>query len=263
MKDLIPDALSLLAHRRCSYIWSAKHQVKLERDLWLSVMRHQRDLGLRGMTLEVIRDYEKVKDDIDLVSIREREYVTRHDVKARIEEFNALAGHEKAHLGMTSADIVDNISLVKMREALLDLSDRWTLPELAPVARSLPFRGIKGPVGTQQDMADLLGLEEARELDQRVARDFGFRQVLQAVPQVYHRSIDLRVVTAVHSAVVNASADVGPVRHLLSGYVAMVSGYQGDTWNEGDVSQSVVRRVALPGMFLAADVALLLAQTRR
>ena len=34
---------------------------------------------------------------------------TRHDVKARIEEFNALAGVEKIHIGLTSRDLTENI----------------------------------------------------------------------------------------------------------------------------------------------------------
>ena len=33
----------------------------------------------------------------------------------------------------------------------------------------------------------------------------------------------------------------------------MLSGSAGDQWNEGDVSCSVIRRVALPGAFFAAD----------
>jgi adenylosuccinate lyase len=37
------------------------------------------------------------------------------------------------------------------------------------------------------------------------------------------------------------------LRHVLTGHLAMVSGVSGDQWNEGDVSCSVVRRVALPG----------------
>ena len=48
----------------------------------------------------------------------------------------------------------------------------------------------------------------------------------------------------------NASADF---HHVLNGYGAMLTGISGDQWNEGDVSCSVVRRVALPGAFFAVD----------
>jgi adenylosuccinate lyase len=40
---------------------------------------------------------------------------------------------------------------------------------------------------------------------------------------------------------------------ILRGYASMVGELAGDQWNEGDVSCSVVRRVALPDAFYAAD----------
>jgi adenylosuccinate lyase len=43
---------------------------------------------------------------------------TRHDVKARIEEFNALAGVEKIHIGLTSRDLTENIELIQIKAAL-------------------------------------------------------------------------------------------------------------------------------------------------
>jgi adenylosuccinate lyase len=40
---------------------------------------------------------------------------------------------------------------------------------------------------------------------------------------------------------------------VLRGHLSMVSELAGDQWNEGDVSCSVVRRVALPDAFFATD----------
>jgi adenylosuccinate lyase len=40
---------------------------------------------------------------------------------------------------------------------------------------------------------------------------------------------------------------------VLRGYLSMVGELAGDQWNEGDVSDSVVRRVALPDAFFATD----------
>lgn len=70
-------------------LWSPEHKVKLERRLWLAVLRAQRDLGIE-VPETAVADYERVVEQVDLASIAEREKVTRHDVKARIEEFNAL-----------------------------------------------------------------------------------------------------------------------------------------------------------------------------
>jgi adenylosuccinate lyase len=50
-------------------------------------------------------------------------------VKARIEEFNALAGVEKIHIGMTSRDLTENIELIQIRDGL-NLIRRRTLETL-------------------------------------------------------------------------------------------------------------------------------------
>ena len=93
-------------------IWTPENKIRAERRLWLAVMEAQADLGVSfgdDDPEQVLADYQAVLDDVDLDSIAEREAVTRHDVKARIEEFNALAGHEHIHKGMTSRDLTENI----------------------------------------------------------------------------------------------------------------------------------------------------------
>ena len=103
--------MSLLASRYASAqmreIWSPESKIISERKLWIAVMRAQSKLG-HAIPDSVIADYEKVLTKVDLVSIDAREKQTRHDVKARIEEFNALAGHEAIHAGMTSRDLTEN-----------------------------------------------------------------------------------------------------------------------------------------------------------
>ncbi len=73
-------------------IWSPRRKVVAERELWLAVLEAQRDLGL-DVDPGVVADYRAVIDTVDLDAIAERERSTRHDVKARIDEFCALAGH--------------------------------------------------------------------------------------------------------------------------------------------------------------------------
>ena len=70
-----------------------------------------------------------------------------------------------------------------------------------------PLRGIKGPVGTAADQLDLLDGDEAlAELEQRVAAHLGFSRVLSSVGQVYPRSLDLDVVSALAQVVAAPSA---------------------------------------------------------
>lgn len=256
--------------------WSPAWQVIEERYLWLRILRFQTDQGVFDHVWDLkdkIRAYEQVVTTVDLRNIEIRERVTRHDVKARIEEFNHLASmhyygwgspHESLeliHTGMTSADVVDNISLIRIHKLLgwLEglaqgrLTDSTvTADRLTALQARLPFRGIKGPVGTQQDQADLMGGEAAQELDRFLAECYGFQEVLNSVGQVYPRSIDLDV----SSTLLSMPEMRQPWRTVAAGYTMMCASYSGDQWNEGDVSTSVVRRVALPGVLMCADIAL-------
>jgi adenylosuccinate lyase len=319
-------------------IWSPEHKVVLERQLWIAVLRAQRDLGV-AVPDGVVEAYEKVVDDVDLASIAERERVTRHDVKARIEEFSALAGHEHIHKGMTSRDLTENVEQLQVRSSLQLIRQRMvaTLARLgrlavehealvmtgrshnvaaqattlgkrfATVADEMlvalarvddllaryPLRGVKGPMGTAQDMLDLLHGDAGRleELERRVAEHLGFAHVLTSVGQVYPRSLDFDVVSALVQVVAGPSNLATTIRLMaghelvtegfkegqvgssamphkmntrscervnglavvLRGHLSMVSELAGDQWNEGDVSCSVVRRVALPDAFFATD----------
>lgn len=337
-----PVITNVLAQRYASSelrtLFSAENKVVLERKLWIAVMRAQRELGI-DVPVAAIEAYERVVEQVDLGSIRARERVTRHDVKARIEEFCALAGHEHAHKGMTSRDLTENVEQLQMRDGLVIIRARMVtaLARLAELAAqhattvmagrshnvpaqattlgkrfanageellqalsrieallaAYPLRGLKGPVGTQQDQLDLLGDDAAKvqKLEAAVARHLGFSAMLTNVGQVYPRSLDFDVVTALLQAVAGPSSLATTIRlmagqelvtegfkagqvgssamphkmntrsceringfkHILAGYVTMLSGLAGDQWNEGDVSCSVVRRVALPDAFFAAD----------
>ncbi len=319
-------------------IWSPEHKIVLERQLWIAVLKAQRDLGV-DVPDGVVEAYEAVVDQVDLASIAARERVTRHDVKARIEEFSALAGHEHIHKGMTSRDLTENVEQLQIRASLLLVRDRVvaTLARLARLATEhearvmagrshnvaaqattlgkrfatvademlvgldrledliarYPLRGIKGPVGTAQDMLDLLDGSSAKlaDLEERVAAHLGFEHVLTSVGQVYPRSLDFDVVSALVQVVsgpanlattirlmagielvtegfaegqVGSSAmphkmntrsceRVNGLAVVLRGHLSMVSELAGDQWNEGDVSCSVVRRIALPDAFFATD----------
>jgi adenylosuccinate lyase len=156
-----------------------------------------------------------------------------------------------------------------------------------------PLRGVKGPVGTQQDLLDLLGGDPAQvdEMERRVAAHLGFHRGLEAVGQVYPRSLDLDVVAAYlqaasgpasfavtlrlmagaglategflpgqvgssampHKQNARSSERITALTHILGGHLTMVTALVGDQWNEGDVSCSAVRRVALPDASFAVD----------
>ncbi|HLL65147.1 MAG TPA: adenylosuccinate lyase [Micromonosporaceae bacterium] len=338
-KPAIPDVLAArYASRELVELWTPEAKVRAERRLWIAVLQAQRDLGV-PVPDGVVQAYAAVVDRVDLASIAERERVTRHDVKARIEEFSALAGHEHIHKGMTSRDLTENVEQTQVRASLVLIRERMaaTLARLAGLAvehdslvlvgRShnvpaqattlgkrfasaaeelllayervdnlldrYPLRGIKGPVGTAADQLDLFDGDAAKlaELERRVAGHLGFARVLDSVGQVYPRSLDFDVLSALAQAAAGPSSLATTIRLMagqelvtegfragqvgssamphkmntrscervnglaviVRGYLSMVGELAGDQWNEGDVSCSVVRRVALPDAFFALD----------
>lgn len=338
MASSIPNVLAgRYASASMVDVWSPEAKIVLERELWLAVAAAQIDLGL-DIPAAALADYRRVIDQVDLASIAARERVTKHDVKARIEEFNELAGHEYVHIGMTSRDLTENVEQLQVRDSLRIVRDKSVaaLDRLSGLAvaysdtaltgrshnvaaqtttlgkrfasaademlvafgrledllERYPLRGIKGPVGTAQDMLDLVGDEQRLgQLEAAVARHLGFTHVLDSVGQVYPRSLDLDVVSALSQTAAGPSSLATTIRlmaghdlvtegfrpgqvgssampHkmnsrscervngfavLLRGYLTMVADLAGSQWNEGDVYCSVVRRVALPDAFFAID----------
>ncbi|WP_419917365.1 adenylosuccinate lyase [Candidatus Poriferisodalis sp.] len=322
-------------------LWSPRHKVILERRLWLAVLEAQRDAGV-DVPEGALEAYRNVVEVVDLDSITERERITRHDVKARIEEFCALAGYEQIHRAMTSRDVTENVEQCQVTAALglaarrmaafivrtaalasahrdlvmtarthnvpaqaTTLGKRWatigtealaSLERIEELVARYPLRGIRGPVGTQQDMLELLGGDQAAvdRLERRIAAELGFTRVLGSAGQIYPRSLDLDVVAALvgaaaplgnmalgvrlaagHELVTEgfAAGQVGSsaMPHkmntrsceritglvtVLRGHLTMASQLAGDQWDEGDVSCSVVRRIVLPDAFFALDGAL-------
>ena len=120
----IPNVLAArYASTELAALWSPQEKIRMERRLWLAVLRAQRDLGV-AVPDGAVEAYEAVLDNVDLASIAARERITRHDVKARIEEFSALAGFEQIHKGMTSRDLTENVEQLQIRASLLVIRDR-------------------------------------------------------------------------------------------------------------------------------------------
>ena len=108
-------------------------------------MKAQNELGLL-IDKNNIADYEKVVNKVDLDSIRNRELKTRHDVKARIEEFNFLAQHEDIHKGLTSRDLTENVEQLQIKKSLelINLKTVAILDKLAKLANEYADLVISG-----------------------------------------------------------------------------------------------------------------------
>lgn len=166
------------------------------------------------------------------------------------------------------------------------------LPPYEAFIENYPLRGIKGPVGTQFDMLTLLGSEEnVRRLEMRVAEQLGFKKVIDSPGQVYPRSLDYSLLS--HLALLSSACEnFAKNMRLMAGYELVTEGFSemqtgstamphkmntrssericgfagllkmyadgasrlaGDQWEEGDVSDSVIRRVIIPDAFYTSD----------
>jgi adenylosuccinate lyase len=115
---VIPNVLAdRYATKEMVAIFNPINKIIAERTFWITILKLQKKAGL-PITDSDIASYQKVIDKVDLASIGKRELAVRHDVKARIEEFNHLAGVEKIHIGMTSRDLTENIELIQIRDGL-------------------------------------------------------------------------------------------------------------------------------------------------
>ena len=127
--SITPNVLATrYATKEMVAIFDPVNKIINERKFWITILKLQQKSGL-PITDSDIKAYEQVIDKVDLVSIDRREMKSRHDVKARIEEFNALAGVEKIHIGLTSRDLTENIELIQIKAAL-ELIEHRTLQTL-------------------------------------------------------------------------------------------------------------------------------------
>ncbi|MDQ1653398.1 MAG: adenylosuccinate lyase, partial [Cryptosporangiaceae bacterium] len=227
----------------------------------------------------------QIRESLELV--RDRVVTALVRLAARATEYATLTMTGRSHnvpaqattLGKRFASAADELLIAYAR--LDDLLARY------------PLRGIKGPVGTAADQLDLLGGDAGKlaQLEQAVARHLGFENVLTSVGQVYPRSLDFDVVSALAQSTAGPSSLATTIRLMagnelvtegfkagqvgssamphkmntrscervnglaviVRGYLSMTGELAGDQWNEGDVSCSVVRRVALPDAFFATD----------
>ena len=260
-------------------------------------------------------------------------------MKARIDEFCELAGHEQIHKGMTSRDLTENVEQLQVYRSLQVILEKAVAVLAALSARAVetrdliltarthnvaaqtttfgkrlamfgeellggltalehllatyPVRGIKGATGTQLDQLNLFegDAEKVARLEDEMVKHLGLPSSFRAVGQVYPRSLDFRVVSALCDAASGPSSlaktlrlmaghelasegfapgqtgssamphkmnsrsceRINGLHAILKGHVTMAAGLAGDQWNEGDVSCSVVRRVVLPDSFFAMD----------
>lgn len=203
-------------------IWSTEGKIRLERQFWIAVMEAQRELGL-DIPEQAITAYKKVVDQIDLDSINERERVTRHDVKSRIEEFCDLAGHEHIHKGMTSRDLTENVEQLQIHQGLREIHQKAVAALLRLSARSKEFSDLAITARTHNVAA------QVTTFGRRLA-EFG-EELLGATQQLQH------------------ILDTYPVRGLkgaVGTQLDQLSLFNGDPEKVAELENKIVAHLGLP-----------------
>ena len=138
----IPNVLAdRYASAAMTSLWSPTGKIILEREFWIAVMKAQKDLGIKIEKKSIDRS-EEVKGLVDLDSIREREKITKHDVKARLEEFAELSGHQHAHKGMTSRDLTENVEQLQTHRALSLILEKSVACLIAISEKAAEFKDL-------------------------------------------------------------------------------------------------------------------------
>lgn len=172
------------------------------------------------------------------------------------------------------------------------------LDRLEWMAAEIPFRGGKGTTGTQESFLKLFqgNVAKVKELDLRLAKEMGFKNLLPVCGQVYTRKVDVEVLQAVAGigdSAAKMANDLRLLQHLqeleepieekqvgssamaykrnpmraervnsLSRYLCGLPGIASQTaqtqWLERTLDDSAAKRLFLPEAFLAADGILML-----
>lgn len=248
------------------------------------------NLGLihRGLTSRDVTEniqQLQIKQSLKLISMKVAAVLFHLAAHARKYRDNVMAARthnvaaQPTTLGKRFATLAEELAL-NYRELFIFMEE-------------IPLRGIKGAVGTQHDMLTVLGgdAHKVDQLDKMVAGELGFTDTMISVGQVYPRSLDAKLVSALvgisaplsnlalmvrlmagdelategfgkgragssampHKMNASLSERLYGFHTLMKGYQNMAANLSGDQWGEGDVSCSVVRRVLFPDALLAMD----------
>jgi len=275
------DLASIAARERTTL-----HDVKARIEEFSDLAKRQFiHLGLTSRDLT--ENVEQLQVLRSLRIVREKTIAALAGISARAEQYRDVMITGRTH-NVPAQPTTLGKRLSMFGEELLIAFDR-----LENLLERYPVRGLKGAVGTQLDQLTLLGgrADRVLELESRILKHLGFKAAFTCVGQVYPRSLDHEVVTALGQISAAASSFAITLRlmagqglltegfqkgqvgssamphkvnarncericgfhTILSGLAVMTGGLAGHQWNEGDVSCSVVRRVALPDAFFAID----------
>ena len=234
-------------------------------------------------------------ENVEQLQVRQSLALLRDRAVAALARLARLAAeHETTVMAGRSHNVAAQATTLGKRFATVADEMLVALERVEELLARYPLRGIKGPMGTAQDMLDLLdgdadqarrarvagrraprlrpGADQRRPgLPARPSTSTSSPRWCSWSPAPSNLATTIRLMAG-HELVTEGFAEgqvgssamphkmntrscerVNGLAVVLRGHLSMVGELAGDQWNEGDVSCSVVRRVALPDAFFAAD----------
>ncbi len=263
-----------------------KHDVKARIEVFCEAAGHEHIH--KGMTSrDLTENVEQLQVIRSLRLVRSKAGAVLKAMAQRAEQYRDLVMAARTH------NVAAQPTTLGRRIAMFGEELMIALRRIEELLQRYPVRGLKGATGTQLDQLTLFGGDAARveRLERSILKHLGFAETLCCPGQVYPRSLDFEVVTALYqlgaapSGFANtlqlmaghelasegfARGQVGSsamphkmnsrsceringLHVIMRGYTTMAEGVAGTQWNEGDVSCSVVRRVMLPDAFFTID----------
>ncbi len=240
-----------------------------------------------------------ITDNGDLILIREALAIVNERMLRMIHALGAFARREaeRPTLGLTHLQPAQLTTVGK--RATLWLQDLVLVWEgLDRLRSTLPFRGLKGPTGSQASFLHLFrgDAERVREMERRFARKMGFAESIPITGQTYPRLLDYRLVSRLSElgvALHKFSTDLrlaqswgemeepleqeqigsssmphkrnpmraermGALAKLLMALPVSTATMAATQWFERTLDDSALRRVVIPQAFLTADALLVI-----
>lgn len=100
------------------HIWSEEHKRRWLRRVWVALAEAEHEAGL--VSAEQLADLRAHQGEVDIARATEIEAEIHHDLMAELQTYaeQCPVGGGIIHLGATSMDVLDNVDVLRQREAL-------------------------------------------------------------------------------------------------------------------------------------------------
>lgn len=195
-----------------------------EKDLQHDVMAHIRAYGdqcpLAKPIIHLGATSCLITDNADLIIMREALKIIKEKALIFIKHLAHLAERHKGLACLSYTHLQPALPTTMGKRIALWLQDfLWDFQDLSNRLDRLKFLGAKGATGTQDSFLTLFqgDHEKVKQLDNRLAKVFGFSEVLPVSGQTYARKIDLQILDILSGFAVSShkmATDLRLLAHL-------------------------------------------------